>query len=159
MSRLLPPHRSKTSRPRSETFTINSTPQTDPWILSRTSVQISSNGWLNRPQNFRTCRPNSRPPGPHMRLKRSYSPHSASGTPTRMRISARPVKSLITAESDVSALRLEKNEVQNALLRDKEEVRGLQKKMAAAGPRSRPSRLRLKRPRRMRNNRRDFGHC
>ena len=40
---------------------------------------------------------------------------------------------LITAESDVSALRLEKNEVQNALLRDKEEVRELQKKMAAAG--------------------------
>lgn len=40
---------------------------------------------------------------------------------------------LITAESDVSALRLEKNEVQNALLRDKEEVRDLQKKMAAAG--------------------------
>ena len=40
---------------------------------------------------------------------------------------------LITAESDVSALRLEKNDVQNALLRDKEEVRGLQKKMAAAG--------------------------
>jgi epidermal growth factor receptor substrate 15 len=40
---------------------------------------------------------------------------------------------LITAESDVSALRLEKNEVQIALLRDKEEVRELQKKMAAAG--------------------------
>ena len=40
---------------------------------------------------------------------------------------------LITAESDVSALRLEKNDVQNALLRDKEEVRELQKKMAAAG--------------------------
>jgi epidermal growth factor receptor substrate 15 len=40
---------------------------------------------------------------------------------------------LITAESDVSALRLEKNEVQNALLRDKEEVRELQKKMATAG--------------------------
>jgi len=40
---------------------------------------------------------------------------------------------LITAESDVSALRLEKNEILNALLRDKEEVRGLQKKMAAAG--------------------------
>ena len=40
---------------------------------------------------------------------------------------------LITAESDVSALRLERNEVQNALLGDKEEVRGLQKKMAAAG--------------------------
>lgn len=40
---------------------------------------------------------------------------------------------LITAESDVSALRLEKNEVQNALLGDKEEVRELQKKMAAAG--------------------------
>lgn len=40
---------------------------------------------------------------------------------------------LITAESDVSALRLEKNDVQNVLLRDKEEVRELQKKMAAAG--------------------------
>ena len=40
---------------------------------------------------------------------------------------------LITAESDVSALRLEKNDVQNTLLRDKEEVRELQKKMAAAG--------------------------
>ena len=40
---------------------------------------------------------------------------------------------LITAESDVSALRLEKNEVQNALLRDKEEVRELQRNMAAAG--------------------------
>ena len=40
---------------------------------------------------------------------------------------------LITAESDVSGLRLEKNEVQNALRRDKEEVRELQKKMAAAG--------------------------
>jgi epidermal growth factor receptor substrate 15 len=40
---------------------------------------------------------------------------------------------LITAESDVSALRLEKNEIQNALLRDKEEVRELQKKMTAAG--------------------------
>ena len=40
---------------------------------------------------------------------------------------------LITAESDVSALRLEKNEVQNALLGDKEEVRELQRKMAAAG--------------------------
>lgn len=40
---------------------------------------------------------------------------------------------LITAESDVSALRLEKNEVQNALLRDKEEVREVQKKMAATG--------------------------
>ena len=40
---------------------------------------------------------------------------------------------LITAESDVSGLRLEKNEVQNALLADKEEVRELHKKMAAAG--------------------------
>jgi len=46
---------------------------------------------------------------------------------------SRTRQELITAESDVSALRLEKNEVQNALLRDKEEVRDLQKKMAAAG--------------------------
>ena len=46
---------------------------------------------------------------------------------------SRTRQELITAESDVSALRLEKNEVQNALLRDKEEVREVQKKMAATG--------------------------
>lgn len=40
---------------------------------------------------------------------------------------------LITAESDVSALRAEKSEVQGNLLRDKDEVRELQKKMASAG--------------------------
>ena len=40
---------------------------------------------------------------------------------------------LITAESDVSALRLDKDDVQNTLLRDKEDVRELQKKMATAG--------------------------
>lgn len=40
---------------------------------------------------------------------------------------------LITAESDVSAMRIEKNEVQGNLLRDKEEVRDLQRKMASTG--------------------------
>ena len=58
-------------------------------------------------------------------LRERYAGQNADISKTR--------QELITAESDVSALRLEKNEVQNALLRDKEEVRGLQKKMAAAG--------------------------
>ena len=58
-------------------------------------------------------------------LRERYANQNADISKTR--------QELITAESDVSALRLEKNEVQNALLRDKEEVRELQKKMAAAG--------------------------
>jgi len=58
-------------------------------------------------------------------LRERYAAQNADISKTR--------QELITAESDVSALRLEKNEVQNALLRDKEDVRGLQKKMAAAG--------------------------
>jgi epidermal growth factor receptor substrate 15 len=58
-------------------------------------------------------------------LRERYANQNADISKTR--------QELITAESDVSALRLEKNEVQNALLRDKEEVRDLQKKMTAAG--------------------------
>jgi len=58
-------------------------------------------------------------------LRERYANQNADISKTR--------QELITAESDVSALRLEKNEVQNALLGDKEEVRALQKKMAAAG--------------------------
>jgi len=58
-------------------------------------------------------------------LRERYANQNADISKTR--------QELITAESDVSALRLEKNEVQNALLGDKEEVRELQKKMAAAG--------------------------
>ena len=58
-------------------------------------------------------------------LRERYANQNADISKTR--------QELITAESDVSALRLEKNEVQNALLRDKEEVRELQKKMATAG--------------------------
>lgn len=58
-------------------------------------------------------------------LRERYANQNADISKTR--------QELITAESDVSGLRLEKNEVQNALLRDKEEVRELQKKMAAAG--------------------------
>ena len=58
-------------------------------------------------------------------LRERYANQNADISKTR--------QELITAESDVSALRLEKNEIQNALLRDKEEVRELQKKMASAG--------------------------
>ena len=58
-------------------------------------------------------------------LRERYANQNADISKTR--------QELIAAESDVSALRLEKNEVQNALLRDKEEVRELQKKMATAG--------------------------
>ena len=58
-------------------------------------------------------------------LRERYANQNADISKTR--------QELITAESDVSALRLEKDEVQNALLRDKEEVRELQKKMASAG--------------------------
>ena len=58
-------------------------------------------------------------------LRERYANQNADISKTR--------QELITAESDVSALRLEKNDVQNALLRDKEDVRELQKKMAAAG--------------------------
>ncbi|KAF7311665.1 hypothetical protein MKEN_01070100 [Mycena kentingensis (nom. inval.)] len=40
---------------------------------------------------------------------------------------------LIRSESDLSAVRVEKAEIEGAFLRDKEEVRGLQKKMTEAG--------------------------